>query len=140
MPSVHDVAAYLTEKVGPLGTMKLEKLVYYCQGWYLARNPEPLFGERLEAWRMGPVAPDLYKHHRQKNFVSKWPHGTSANLSTTQRQHIDAVVESYGAYSGFRLGSMTHDEAPWIRAMERGQNTVISHSDMREWFRARDVS
>ena len=29
--SVHDVAAYILEKQGPMTAMKLEKLVYYAQ-------------------------------------------------------------------------------------------------------------
>ena len=140
MATVHDVANYLTEKYGPLGTMKLEKLVYYCQGWYLARNTAPLFSEDLEAWKMGPVCRDLYALHRRKNWVAEWPQGTANELTALQKMHIDAVVDVYGAYSGFQLGSMTHQELPWNKAMAEGANTVISHEDMREYFRQMDVS
>ncbi len=33
MATVHDVAAYILEKRGPMTTMKLQKLVYYSQAW-----------------------------------------------------------------------------------------------------------
>jgi uncharacterized phage-associated protein len=46
MANVHDVAAYILEKVGePISTMKLQKLVYYSQAWHLAWDEEPLFFE-----------------------------------------------------------------------------------------------
>ena len=139
MASVHDLAAYLTSKFGVVGTMKLEKLVYYCQAWWVARNESPLFPEPLQAWRMGPVCPDLYREHRRRNYVDSWPMGDASKLSDVERRHIDAVVDVYGAYSGFRLGDMTHAEKPWNAAMARGGlNTEIDVHDMREYFAAAD--
>jgi uncharacterized phage-associated protein len=38
MASVHDVAAFIIEKLGPISAMKLEKLVYYAQAWSLVRD------------------------------------------------------------------------------------------------------
>src|SRR5436309_2096397 len=41
--------------------MKLQKLVYYAHGWWLAyRFPEQLLTERPEVWRHGPVFPSMY--------------------------------------------------------------------------------
>lgn len=140
MPNVHDLAAYLTETAGPLGTMKLEKLVYYCQGWHLARIGSPLFTEELEAWKMGPVSRDLYACHRRENSVTSWPWGNSSKLNVTQRSLVDAVVDVYGVYSGFQLGQMTHQERPWNIARARGLNTVISRSDMEDWFKEIDAT
>lgn len=34
--TVFDVAKYVLHRTGQLTTMKLEKLVYYCQAWSLA--------------------------------------------------------------------------------------------------------
>lgn len=36
MARVFDVAKYILHKKGPMTTMKLEKLTYYCQAWSLA--------------------------------------------------------------------------------------------------------
>jgi uncharacterized phage-associated protein len=139
LATVHDLAAYLTSKFGVIGTMKLEKLAYYCQAWWVARNDEPLFPEPLQAWRMGPVCPDLYWEHRRQNYVSDWPLGNADRLTDVERRHVDAVVDVYGAYSGFRLGDMTHEEKPWNAAMARGGlNTAIEIEDMREFFSAVD--
>jgi uncharacterized phage-associated protein len=47
--------------------LKLQKLLYYCQAWYLAFLGKPLFGERIEAWIHGPVVPPVFgsfKEHR----------------------------------------------------------------------------
>jgi len=50
MASVHDVACYILKKQSPMTTMKLQKLVYYCQAWSLVWDEKPLFKERMDAW------------------------------------------------------------------------------------------
>ena len=40
----------------PISNLKLQKLLYYAQAWFLALQDKPLFDERIEAWAHGPVA------------------------------------------------------------------------------------
>jgi uncharacterized phage-associated protein len=40
--------------------LKLQKLLYYAQGWHLAFFDVPLFEDPIEAWRHGPVVGSLY--------------------------------------------------------------------------------
>ena len=61
--SVFDVACYIMSKVKQCTTMKLQKLLYYCQAWYLVWNERPLFRENIEAWANGPVIRELYNFH-----------------------------------------------------------------------------
>ena len=55
MATVLDVAKYVLEHNGRMTTMKLEKLVYYCQAWSLGWDEVPLFEEDFQAWANGPV-------------------------------------------------------------------------------------
>jgi uncharacterized phage-associated protein len=54
----HEVAqaflAFCNEYGDTLTNLKLQKLLYYAQGWYLAMHDEPLFDEPLEAWTLQP--------------------------------------------------------------------------------------
>ena len=53
------VAAALRARLTPApGDVKLHKLLYYAQGWHLARTGRPLFPEAVEAWTDGPVVAD----------------------------------------------------------------------------------
>ena len=65
MISCQDVANYFLslcdEDAGDLiSNLKLQKLVYYAQGFHLAISGEPLFDEKIMAWEHGPVIPQLY--------------------------------------------------------------------------------
>ena len=39
--------------------MKLQKLLYYVQGFHIAVFNRPLFNEDIEAWMYGPVVPEI---------------------------------------------------------------------------------
>jgi uncharacterized phage-associated protein len=50
-------------KQGDLVTsLKLQRLLYYVQAWYLAIYEQPLFQEPLYADPNGPIQPDVFNH------------------------------------------------------------------------------
>lgn len=57
--NVHDVAAAIIERHHPIDPLKLQKLVYFAAGEYIALTGTPMFPEALEAWDHGPVVYDL---------------------------------------------------------------------------------
>ena len=138
MASVHDVAAYIIEKQGPMTAMKLEKLVYYAQAWSLVWDERPLFRERIEAWAAGPVVPALYYRHRGQFQVNEWE-GNPGALTDNERETINAVLRFYGNKSSQWLSDLTHNEEPWIKAraglapLERG-NREITPASMAEYY------
>lgn len=138
MASVHDVAAYILRKHGPMTAMKLEKLVYYAQAWSLVWDEEPLFPERIEAWANGPVVRELYERHRGVFKVLDWD-GDPRTLSREQRATINAVLEFYGKKSSQELSDLTHRERPWVdarRGLEPGDRGFreIKHDAMAEYY------
>ena len=48
-----------------ISNLKLQKLLYYAQGCYLALKNEPLFNEQIVNWAHGPVVEEIY--HKYKN-------------------------------------------------------------------------
>lgn len=138
MPTVHDVAAYILKKRGPMTAMKLQKLVYYCQAWSLVWDEKPLFRSKIEAWANGPVVPDLYNQHRGIFRLTEWE-GSPSALNAIQKETIDAVLKFYGDKSSQWLSDLTHQEKPWREARmglspgERG-NHVITHASMAEYY------
>jgi uncharacterized phage-associated protein len=131
--SAHDVAAAIRDRLPGIGTMKLHKLLYYCQGYHLAHTGEPLFREPLSAWDNGPVCAPLWRAERGQEGKP-----AAGSLDNDGLGTIGYVVSRYGALSGTELGRLTHQEEPWIRADEqrkrRPQSDQISRDSLREWF------
>ncbi len=143
MATVFDVAKYILEKQGPLPTLKLQKLVYYSQAWSLVWDGKPLFGEEIQAWRGGPVIPELYRAHRGAFEISAalLDRGDATALTQEQTETVDAVLRFYGAMAPWQLSNLTHQEDPWLKARERagvgpGENSIvkISDTDMAEYY------
>lgn len=139
MIDVDDVAAALLVRTGPITTMKLQKLVFYCQAWHLAFTGSPLFPEKIQAWVRGPVVPELHRKHRGKYEVADWPTGSPRRLSSVESYTLEWVVEKYGGFSAEALSRMTHQEIPWIVARggvadSEKSSEPISHDQMRSFY------
>jgi uncharacterized phage-associated protein len=125
--SAHDVAREIRARLGDgIGAKKLQKLLYYCQGWHLAWTGRPLFSERIEAWDMGPVVVDQWIGEKR---ASMGP--APLTLSGEQSSIVDYVLKRYGDLTGAVLGAMTHNEAPWREAV---RNQTITQEAMRSFF------
>lgn len=97
--------------------LRLQKLVYFAQGWHLAFTQRVLFRDRIEAWVHGPVIPSLYA--RFKPYGWKPIDTTQANapcFDDATLEILDEVWNVYGQYSAKRLEELTHAEDPWRRA------------------------
>jgi uncharacterized phage-associated protein len=93
--SAKDVAAYILKKIGPMTTMKLQKLLYYCQAWSLVWDEKPLFHEEIEAWANGPVVREVFNEHRNL-FTLDRVSGYPSKLSSVQKETVDNVLSYYG--------------------------------------------
>ena len=139
--SVFDVAVYIMQKLKKCTTMKLQKLLYYCQAWYLVWNEEPLFEERIEAWANGPVVRALYQFHKGLYVItlSDMSVGNPEKLTESQKKDIDSVLDAYGDKNSQWLVEQTHAEEPWKNARkgmtqnERG-SIEITHQAMAEYY------
>ncbi len=118
-----------------ISNLKLQKLLYYAQGSYMALKDKPLFNEDFEAWTYGPVVPEVY--HEYKKYDS---HGIDTSemyidkeiISKEDSAILEEVYQEFGQYSASKLVKMTHSETPW---METPKNTVISKESIKKYFK-----
>lgn len=141
MTTVHDVAAYILRRQSPMTTMKLQKLLYYSQGWALAWDERELFHEDFQAWANGPVCREVFQAHRGQFTLNDWPLGDADALDQNERETVDAVLDSYGHLTGQQLSYKTHSERPWVEArgdtpLGESSRAVVSKAVMQDYFSA----
>jgi uncharacterized phage-associated protein len=134
MPSALDVAQYLLDKLGPMTTMKLQKLVYYSQVWSVVWDDDRLFPEPIEAWRNGPVVRSLWETARGQFRVGRLPNADVSRLTDHQKETVAEVSKPYGEKDAQWLSDLTHMEPPWKKAYANAQNTEISLEDISEYY------
>lgn len=140
MANVSNIARYFLslaeEEAGDdVSNLKLQKLLYYAQGFHLALFDRPLFDNEIRAWTHGPVVVDVY-HEYKGHGSAPIPRANCDLDALTQDEKdlLDEVYQVYGQYSAWKLRNMTHEESPWIAAYERDADTVIQHGAMRDFF------
>ena len=97
----------------PMTAMRLHKLLYYCQGWHLAWYGRPLFADRIEAWKYGPVVPAVYEQPWGKGRDPLPDAGDPDGMSAAARESVEQVWSHYRQFSACGLRDKTHAESPW---------------------------
>lgn len=139
MVSVHDVAAFILREFGAMTTYKLQKLVYYAQGWSLGLSGKALFAEPLQAWSDGPASPALFGTHRGQREVGHLSKGEASAITADQAEFLRHVLAPHVARSPERLVDDTHSETPWLAARAGVRDGVssqreITHEALTEFF------
>ena len=139
MANVFDTAKYILEKKGEMSTMKLQKLCYYSQAWSLVWD-DPLFDEDFQAWENGPVCPELFQKTKGRySVVADDETGGENNLTDSQKETIDVVLNHYGGHNAQWLSQLTHMEEPWKAARadlpkNATSNNVITKESMAMYY------
>lgn len=143
-----DVAIYLIQLAAAedepefLTHLRLQKLLYYVQGWSLAQRDVPMFPERIEAWAHGPVVPAVWQQFRDFGGAVISPETVSLDENTIDDEegaYIASVWEVYKPHSALSLRAMTHRERPWVDAhagYSPGEmcNVEITQDALRSFF------
>ena len=105
------------EDENDLTNLKLQKLLYFAQGHYLAKEKQPLFEEPIEAWSLGPVVKDVYNQFKHCGAFPITAFDKGVEKSTLPKEtkgFIGEIWEEYGKYSAEHLVDLTHsDNSPW---------------------------
>lgn len=146
----HDSRAIANRFVGKsyeagknLTIMPLVKLVYIAHGWTLGYTGKPLICDTVEAWRHGPVVPQVYHAFRPQGIIigapaidgKGRPYFTEVN--EVEEEIISNVYKDYSGFSPFQLSALTHNEGtPWARYEGMPYHT-ISNENIKAYYEKR---
>jgi uncharacterized phage-associated protein len=128
------------ESGATISNFKLQKLIYYAQGYHLALFDEPLFDERIEAQENGPAIAALLEKYLpyKSNPIDAPVNMDFSKYSENVKEMLGAIFREYGRFTPGQLRDMTHGELPWINGFNRADKT-ISNSDLKQYFKTQIV-
>ena len=147
MAKVQDVARFFidiaqkqdAQGCGDLMTnLRLQKLLYFAQGWHLARFGKPLFQAPIEAWKHGPVVPEVYHTYKsnKNQGISDVPAPPEDAFTEEEYALLLDVAREYSGYSTNTLVSMSHaNNAPWAHAE---QSDIIPQREIQAYFAGKE--
>lgn len=127
-----------TESGDLVTNLRLQKLLYFAQGWHLARYGVPLFDSDIEAWKFGPVVPSLYQEYKSYGSMGIRDTGDYSPDVFTESEYelLLDVAREYDDYSTNALVSLSHaPNAPWSHTERSG---IIPQNEIQAYFAGKD--
>lgn len=148
------VINYSNQKEYGVSNLKLQKLLYFIQAYFLLTKKEPCFSDKIEAWDLGPVVPDAYREYKQfgsgniptityvieKDSNNIWASRVvpfyDEVITQEDKRTSEVVVDKFSDYSAMDLVKLTHNQKPWIDAYVPKRNNEITIEAIEEYFNA----
>ena len=117
-----------------ISNLKLQKLLYYAQGCFLALTDRPLFSDKIVAWQHGPVVETVYQTYKHcgAGSIDFTEDFDDASFTEEEKNILIQVYEVFGQYSAWKLRNMTHEETPWKTTAPSGE---ISLDGIKAYFK-----
>ncbi|MFH1170260.1 MAG: type II toxin-antitoxin system antitoxin SocA domain-containing protein [Candidatus Vogelbacteria bacterium] len=113
--------------------LKLQKVLYFAQAYYLSKIGKPLFSDNIEAWEYGPVIPEVYHKFKTKGSNPIICEEDKSSLSDEDKENLRKIWGTFGGYSASRLVDITHAHIPWKEA-NKSASRIISHKAIKEYY------
>ena len=139
-----------------VSNLELQKLLYLAHMYYSGWSPSGLVDGEFQAWKFGPVMPQIY--HRVSYYGNEpidktetWTdNGSLHNVvpSGEADQYLKGVCRVLGRLSPSRLVAYTHDElGAWravyqegVRGIRIPQEEIVKEFERRaEWLREQEL-
>jgi len=103
---------------GDCSPLKLFKLLYFANAIFLVKTDKKLITQTFQAWKHGPVIPELYRElKRNNNNVGSFG---DEQLSKDDMELLDRELSSLVNKDAWELRNMSHRMGPWKEYYELG--------------------
>ena len=122
-------------------TLKLMNMVYIANGWMLGLHDKPLISEDVEAWKFGPVIPELYRDLRENGCdrIEEILNASKVNLSDDQDSIVKQTYNIYSPFKAAQLVELNHREGtPWHKVKSArgvGAGIVIPREVISQYYK-----
>lgn len=145
---VNSLLRFAKDKGETLSHLKIQKLLYFLNGWNLALYGSPLIDDKFEAWRHGPVIPSLYRQlkkfgsapveHYLKTLDKEKFEYVAYQVNKGNLQFWNLVEQIWDRYAGFtalQLSTLSHEAgSPWDTTPI---DCTISDDEIRKYFQGK---
>lgn len=132
------IIGYSNKKGYGISNLKLQKILYFIQAYFLITKDEPCFSDLIEAWDFGPVVPTVYQEFKQfggGNIPYTDNYFEENNLiHEDNKEDIKRVVDRFKDFTSTDLVTLTQSQTPWKRAYTPFADNIITNESIKEYF------
>lgn len=112
----------------PISNLQLQKILYYIQRDHLKKHNTPAFEDDIEAWKFGPVVPEVYYAFCYYGAMPIRNRYENIDISTCDKALIDGIIETKRKMEPWDLVEETHKtNGAWDKTFTKshGKPSVI---------------
>ena len=136
------IVNYSNEKDYNISNLKLQKLLYFVQAYFLARKNKACFDDEIQAWAFGPVVPRAYQEFKQYGgcnipTINDERIGNEikeCDFEPSDEKDIKEIVDVFSKYSASALVTLSHQQDPWKNSYVKGENNKIDIQLIKDYF------
>lgn len=153
MDAARFIINYSNQKNYQISNLRLNKLLYFIQVYYLAFTDEkqPCFLEDLVAWDVGPVVPEVFQQFKRYGAFNIPPVHTfdvfdipdnrwsirkvvfsDSCIPENDQKRITYIVDLLNDFTDIQLGDAIHRQRSWIR--NHKTSSVIAKEELQKYF------
>lgn len=124
-----------SQKKGGVSNLRLQKLLFLVQAYFLIVKSIPCFLDKIEAWSFGPVVPAVYREFSRYGACDICLRDACGyRLVPEDEKLVCAVVDHFEDFSTTGLVQLTINQMPWEAAYYSDCDKVITAEAIREYF------
>lgn len=120
------VLNYYRDRNIAISNLKLQKLLYFIQAECLKQLNVPCFKDDIQAWKHGPVVPDVYFNYNSYlagPILSTLP--PKEEISANKQAIIINVLDKYKNTLPWDLVEITHKQESWKKMYRPDENNIV---------------
>lgn len=116
----------------------LQKVLWYAQGFSFAFDEQPIFDDDFEAWKYGPVIPNVYNRLRRWGAMPVRPEreGTLKTFPEKVQELLENTTQVVGRKDPWGLVDKVKGEAPWKNNYRTGESRIIPKKEIESYFKS----
>lgn len=117
MEKITDVAQFFFDEYRNMSgeiidEMKLHKLLYFTQRESIAITGQPMFADKFEGWKYGPVNREIKSCYTADGLCYQ----NHEKISSESAYIAKSILLQCGEYASWKLSKLSHDEISWKNA------------------------
>lgn len=132
-------------KIRDVTNLKLQKLLYFAYGINLLLYDIKLFDAPIQAWKLGPVVPDVYREFKDSGdntiktraYILKEDFSGEVNIAKyddfteNEKKSLNIACAAYGHKKAWTLVDITHKEnSAWFKVYKENTKDILIPDDL----------
>ena len=135
-----DIARYVIfycDKYGhPISNLKLQKILYFIQAYFLFETNKPCFSDVIEAWDYCHIVPSVYKEYRiygSSNIPCTDDGSEFRYIKDDDYDSLNRILAEVSKNTESQLAYITRHQSPWIDA-RKSVTKRITKKAIKDYF------